>query len=379
MGSKTFVAGATCLIAVIGMVGSAGAQGVRLGGSITQTFDITDNNNLSGGGVDIGSTTAFGLTLSSATPNSRIAASTGAALSFGTNNSLAISQPRLNLDFATNTRDLSVTGALSFVQRPAAVDITQPDLSILRYTGDETRISGSLGLSHQVNARSSLSLGLGADIVTYDPASAGLFDNNTFRITGDFQQTVSPQTSYGVTLGLGLFEADNASDTTSVSADLTGTLTHQLDQLTSVNGSLGLSYVETTDTVLGVESLTTALSALYSVGVSRQLPDGSMGLSLNQSVVPSASGSLVIDTTLTGDLNRTVNNNVGYGISATLGRQERIGGGTSTSYVNIAPSYSRQLTRDVSANASYVFQRDNTGAVSQSVVVSFSRNFDFPL
>ena len=329
--------------------------------------------------MDIGSTTAFGLTLSSTTPNSRIAASTGAALSFGTNNSLALSQPRLNLDFATNTRDLSVTGALSFVQRPAAVDITQPDLSILRYTGDETRISGSLGLSHQVNARSSLSLGLGADIVTYDPASAGLFDNNTFRITGDFQQTVSPQTSYGVTLGLGLFEADNASDTTSVSADLTGTLTHQLDQLTSVNGSLGLSYVETTDTVLGVESLTTALSALYSVGVSRQLPDGSMGLSLNQSVVPSASGSLVIDTTLTGDLNRTVNNNVGYGISATLGRQERIGGGTSTSYVNIAPSYSRQLTRDVSANASYVFQRDNTGAVSQSVVVSFSRNFDFPL
>lgn len=377
MSSRT-LAWSLCLVCMAGQFGVASAQGVRLSGSLSQSFDLTNNNNLSGAGTSFDSRTGIGLTVSSETPTTRLSASTGVSLRFNSNGNTSITRPQLALRFGHDTKEIKYTGGLSFATREAAVDVLQPDLSVLRYTGDETRISGNLGASTRINARTSFSLRANGTQLDYDPVSAGLFPTTNFKLTGDLGYQFSPTTSFGLVTSLGYFNADNASDTTSISADISGRASYQIDSITSANGSLGLAFIETTDTVLGVESSSYAVSLLFSGGVSRQLPDGSARLSISQGIAPSSSGSLVLDTQLTGSYNKTVNNAVSYGLDATFGRQERVGGGTARTFIGISPRYSRQLTRDVTANASYFFQRDNTGATSNGVSISIGRSFDLP-
>ena len=378
MSSKVFAWG-LCLIGLTGLTGIAGAQGVRLSGTLSQSFDLNNNQNLSGGGTTLDSRTGFGLTLSSQTPTSRISASTGAALRFNSNGNASLSRPQLSLRFGHDTKPVKYSGGLSFSRREASVDVTQPDLSILSYSGDETRINANLGASTQLNARTSFSVRANGSFVDYDPVSAGLFPTTDLKLTGNLSYQLSPTTTLGLVSSVGYFNADNASDTTSVSFDLSGRATYQLDQITSINGGLGLAFIETTDTVLGVQSSSFAVSVLFNGGVSRQLPDGSVGLSISQGIAPSSSGSLVLDTKMTGSYSKTVNQLVSVGVDATVGRQENVGGGRVRTFVGISPRYSRQLTRDITANANYYFQRDNTGATSNGISVSIGRKFDFPL
>lgn len=356
----------------------AGAQGVRLGGSVTQSFDLT--NSGSGSGTSFGADTSFRLNLSSRTPVTRISASTGISLSYDSqSNDISFSQPRLNLNFGHDTKTVKYSGGLTYSKRPATVDVTQPNLTVLRFSGDESRIDANLGGTAQINARTSFSLSGTYSSVEYDPVSAGLFPTRNLGLNASLNQQISPVTSYGVSASIGLFEADNASDTTSVSANLSGQATYQIDSITDVSGNLGVSFIETTDTVLGVESSSFSVALTFGANVNRQLPDGSISLGLNQNVAPSSGGSLVLDTQLTGNWSKTVNNDVSIGLGANIGRQEDVGGGTVTTFFGISPTYSRRLTRDITANASLYLQRDNNGNSASGIAVSFGRSFDFPL
>lgn len=366
---------AVVIISLIGAGQTAQAQGIRLGGTVSQGFSLDDN----GSGYNFDSVTSVGASLSTRTRNSSLSVSSGISMVVDDQNGVQISRPRLRFSFGHATKDVQYSGGFSLSRGPASVDVLQPDLSVLTYTGERTSFTGNLNAAYALNARSGLTVGLSAGRTDFDPVSAGLVPSNTFGLQLGYNTRLTPVTSMGLNASVGLFQAENTSDTTSVSAGLGGSVTHQLDKLTSVSGNLGLSFVETTDTVAGVESSNFTLSGLFGAGVTRSLPDGSIGLRLSQSVVPGNGGSLLLDTSLSGSYSYQVNRAESLGVSMSVNRQQNVGGGQTVTFVGISPTYSRQLTRDINANASAYLQQDDQGNTSHGINVSISRAFDFGL
>lgn len=366
---------------LLGVVGSADAQqqgGVRLTGDLTQSFELRDNNNLSGSGLDFSSLTGLNFRLSSQTRAMNVSANSGISLKLD-DSGFSITRPRLNLGFGKQTKRVSYTGNLSFAKGPVAVDETQPDLSVLRVDADRTSISGRLGATTRINPTTGLSFSLSASQIDFDPTSATLVPSTDYGLDGRLTYQMNQRTSYGFNGGLSYFEADGGTNTSSISADVGAQLTHQLTSLTGFDGNIGLAFIDTTESISGVSTSAFSVSLLFGAGLKHATPDGSVSVSLNQTVDPSSSGSLALGTRLSGTYAKTVNPSESYAIDASLGRQEDVGGGTVTTFINVSPSYSRQLTRDVSAKASYFVQRDDTGDFAQGLTVSFSRPFDYPL
>ena len=377
---RTTLFKAALTVGLFGVVTAAEAQqqtqgGVRTTGEFTQTFELRDNQNLNGSGLRFRSLTGFNFGLSSETQTSSISATSGISLRLG-QGGFALARPKLNIGFGTDTKRVRYSGNLSFAKAPTAVNEEQPDLSILRIDTDRTVIAGNLGLSTKLNPTTNLSFGVNARRISYDPASASLVPSTDIGLTGKLTYRLNNRTSYGVNGGLGYFEADGGTNTTSFSADLAGQLNHDLTRTTSFDGNFGFSFIETDDTVGTATTSAFSVSLLYGAGLTQTLPDGSIGLSLNQTVNPSASGSLALGTRLSGSYQKDVNRNVSYSLGASLGRQEDIGGGAVTTFINLSPSYSHQLTRDVAATASYFVQRDDAGTTAHGLTVSFSRPFD---
>lgn len=370
---------AVCITGLLGAVSSAQAQqgGARMSGDLSQNFDVTDNNNLAGSGFTFKSLTSLNFRLSSQTPTSSAYAATGISLRLN-KGGFALKQPKLTLGFTKSTKLTNYSGSLSYIKAPVAVDETQPDLSILRVEADRTVISGRVGVNTRLNETTRLSFGATASTTDFDPVTISLVPSTNLGLTGSIKYQLNSRTSYGFNSRLGYFEADGGNNTTSISADLGAQLDHQLTNTTKFDGNLGVSLIDSTDTISGVETSAFSVSLLFGAGLTQALPDGSIGVSVSQSVNPSASGSLALGTRLSGSYKQQVNQNESYGIDASLGRQEDIGGGAVTTFINVSPSYSRQLTRDVSATASYYVQRDDTGSMAQGLTVSFTRPFDFP-
>lgn len=377
---RTTVIRAALTVGLLGVVEAADAQsgGVRLSGDLSQTFEFRNNLNLSGSGGQIQSLTGVGFRLSSQTPTATVSASTGASLQVGSDG-FELTRPKLTLGFNTRTKRTNYDASVTYSQAPIGVNEVLPDLSVLNVDADQTSVSGNFGIKRSLTPTADLSFGLSAGRVEFNPLTPSLSPTTDWGLNGSLSYKLNRRTSAAVNGSLGYFLAENASDTESLSASVTGSLSHQLDSISSFDGNLGLAFIDTTDTVGTATTSAFSVSLLFGAGLTQDLPDGTMGISLNQSVNPSASGSLALGTNLTGSLQRAVNPDVSYSIDASLGRQEDIGGGTVTTFINVSPSYSRQLTRDVSATASYYFQRDNTGSTAQGVTLSFSRPFDVPL
>jgi len=377
---RTTLFKAALTFGLLGVVQAAEAQqgGIRLSGDLSQSFELRDNNNLSGSGLDFTSLTGATFRLTSQTPTTNVSASTGVSLTLG-EGGFSLTRPKLNLGFGTQTKRVSYTGNLSYSKGPVAVEETQPDLSILQASADRSVISGRFGATTRINPTTGVSFGLGMTRTAFDPTTATLVPSNDFGLTGRITYQMNQRTSYSFNGGLGYFEAQDTANTKSISADIGTQLTHQMTRDTSFDGNLGLSFIDTTDTLSSVQTSAFSVSLLFGAGLTRTLDDGSISVSLNQDVNPSATGSLALGTRLNGAYTKTLNQNESYGIDASLGRQENIGGGAVTTFINVSPSYSRQITRDVSATASYFVQRDDGGAMAQGLTLSFSRPYDFPV
>lgn len=379
---RTTLFKAALTVGLFGVVQAAEAQqtqgGVRLGGSFDQSFEFRNNANLSGSGTSFKSLSGLDFKLSSQTPTSTVSASTGAALQMGSGG-FALTRPKLRLDFSTRSKRVNYSANMSYAKAPTAVDEVLTDLSVLRVDADRTILTGRLGLSTKLNPTTNLSFGVNATTIDFDPVSTSLVPSTDLGVTGKVTYQLNPRTSYGLNGSLGYFEAENVNRSESLSASLDGTLSHQLDSRSTFDGNLGFSFIDTTDTVGSATTSAFSVSLLFGAGLTQALPDGSMGISLNQQVQPSSTGSLALSTRVSGNLTKNVNRNESYSIDASLGRQEDVGGGPITTFINVSPSYSRQLTRDVSATASYFVQRDNAGETAQGLTLSFSRPFDFPV
>ncbi len=380
---RTTLFKAAFTVGLFGVVQAAEAQqqttpvgGVRASGALTQSFEFRDNDNVSSA---FESLSGLDFSLSSQTPTTTVSASTGFALSLDEDGA-SLARPKLTLGFANRGKRSRVTGSVSYSRAPIIAQETASDLSIVNVDADRTVVSGNFGVNTPLNPTTNISFGLKATQIDFDPLTASLSPTLDYDFSGKINYRLNNRTRFGLGGNLGFFEAENATDTQSLSASLSATLNHELNNISTFDSNFGFAFVDTTDTVGTATTSAFSVSLLFGAGLTQQLPDGSMGISIDQSINPSAAtGSLALGTRVNGSLTRNVNPNESYSIDASLGRQEDVGGGAVTTFLNVSPSYTRQVTRDVSATASYFFQRDNAGSTAQGLTLSFSRPFDFPL
>jgi len=356
------------------VAGTASAQGVRLSGSASQSVQFRDNANFRNNGFSYTGTSNLSFRLSSETQTTQIYAGSGLSFRFDDQGNTRVSPPSLRLGFSTGTQTTTLNGTLTYSEREISYDEVQPDLSILTLNGDRINGRATLGLNHQVNSTTRVSLGANVSLLDFDPSSPALVASNTYGVTGGINYQLNSRTSLGVNGGLSFFEADNAANTESTTTSLNGTVSHAINRTLNFNANIGASFVETTAS--GVTTDTARY--LFGASLTQQLPDGSINLGINQNILPAAAGNLVVNTGLRAGWNKQINQSESIGLSANLDLQENVNGTGQQTFFGISPRYNVQLTRDVSANAAYTLQRDDAGNFSQGLTFSISRNFDLP-
>ena len=112
--------------------------------------------------------------------------------------------------------------------------------------------------------------------------------------------------------------------------------------------------------------------------MNRQLPSGSISASINQQIVPTASGALQVNTGLRAGYSERINQRERFGLNASFDIQENLTGSGSSTFFSVTPNYSVQLGRDLAASAAYSLQRNDAGDIAQSLNLSLSRDFNLP-
>lgn len=359
------------LVAVLLLPGTSGAQ-YKLSGSIGEDISYRDNFNFGGGSGRFDATTRLAATLSTENSRYKLSASSGINFRINPNGQNSATQPALTLRFSSNeTRNVSWNGQINYAIRDINFDEEQPDLSLLRRSGEREQLRANLGTSIAVNPTTSLSFNGTYSDVNFSPSSPALVPSTTTGIGAVLNHQITRNTGVSLSGDISLFDANAESLTTSLGAGVSYTP----NRSTSVNANLGTAFTETTSAGGNTNTNTTFT---YGFGISHALPSGSVSASFNQNVVPTASGNLRVNTGLRASYNQRVNQDLSYGVTATYDIQSGLGGGGSSNFFTISPNYSRQLTRDVAATASYSLQRNDAGDLSQGFNVAITRKFDLP-
>lgn len=267
--------------------------------------------------------------------------------------------PRINLNasFAgdPSKRTRASIGA-SFAHQPIDFELVDTDLSLISQSGTRTTSGLNASLSHELDARTLATLSASYSHVDFDPVTVETVPSDNYRLNGSLRYELNRRTTLTANGGIGWFTSENLISTESFSVNGRVGLNHELDSLTTVNASAGLSFVNTEETVgsLRVADWSTAL--LFDAGISRAYSDGTMTLSLSQEVAPTAAGELAVNTGLNASLSYDLNRTTSLGLNVGIARQGDVGGGNSSSVINIAPSYSMELAEGLDATARYNLQ-----------------------
>ncbi len=375
---------AGAMLSFVALPQTVSAQGVRLTGTATQTFQLDNNFNFSGQDLGMRSYTRVSASLVSETETTRIAATSGSTLGFVLSNggNISVSRPSLRLSFRNErSRSSAVSGSVSYNKSPISFEQVQSDFSLIDQDADRTTVRGSLSYNGQINRLTRGRVTFTAVDVDFDPRSAELVPYVDYNVSGDLTYNRSETTAYTLTAALGSFDGDGIAQSKSLSGRVTAGMTTELDNRTSVNGQLGLAYVNTEEIVGGNLDDEWNLSLLFGAGIDYALADGSLSFGISQSLGPSATGQLALFTGVNADYTKQLTEAETVGFSASLNRQETVSLGSTTAetFLSLSPTYTRQLNRDVELQAAVSLRRDDSGSFASGVSFTFERPFSFPL
>ncbi len=358
---------------VLPVVHAAG-QGVRLDGSVTQTFDLPVDT-----GDVFGSRTGLRGSVTTENDIYRLSVSSGISLAVDTDGTFELSRPSVAVSYAQGGKDTRLTAGLSFSRGPTSYSEEQPDLTVLSFDTTQTTIGANAALSRDFDSVTTGSLSFGITSLDYDPVFTDLAPSVNYKVSGRINRELNNTLSAGVNLGLGYLVADNAAETQSLSADLSVDALYAINNTSTFGANIGIAFINTSEIsgFLRVDEWSTSLA--FGASYQRELPDGSLNISLSQDIVPASDGTLALSTGLRAGLNKTINERSSFGVTASLDRQADLDGGSAQTLARISPTYSVQLTPDISANASFTLQREDDGDMTRSAGISFSRPFSFPL
>jgi len=366
-------------LAALLVAGGASAQDVdvpgfqRLTGSVSQDFSLRDNFNFSGGGFDWNTTSRLSLTFRAENNRAQFSASTGTGFRLTSNGNFSIFEPNLALRYATGTRRFNITATGNYSLREINFDEIQPDLSTLTIGGEREQLRANITVNTAVNRSTSVAVSANYGTLQFEPSSPALIESNSFGINSTLNHQVTQRTRVSLNGGLSFFAPDTGLDSITTSAG--AGLNHAFNRSTTVNANFGVALSETD--LAGGGSRSDG-NFTYGLGVNRQLPSGSISASINQQVVPTAAGTLQVNTGLRAGYSERINQRERFGLNASFDIQENLTGSGSSTFFSVTPNYSVQLGRDLAANAAYSLQRNDAGDIAQSLNLSLSRDFNLP-
>ena len=381
MKDTTFRAGTAAGLALAAslVVGEAVAQTQsvsgfqRVSGKASQDLTIRNNSNFAGRGTEWNTVSRLSFTLRAENNRSQLSATTGSGFRLNSNGNGSIIDPTLGLRFATGTRRLNINASANYSDREISYDEVQPDLSTISASGDRQQLRLSFGANTALTQTTSVAVSANYGQVTFTPNTVSLVETVNYGISASVNHQITARTRASLNGGLSFFEPETGLD--AVTTSVGGGLNHSLNRNTSVNANFGISLSESDLAGGGSQSDT---NFTYGLGVNRQLPSGSVSASLRQQILPSATGSLRVNTGLRAGYSERINQRERFGVNASYDIQEGLSGGGSTTFLSVSPNYSVQLGRDLSANAAYSLQRNDAGDFAQSLNFSLSKDFNLP-
>ena len=359
----------------------AHAQGVRLSGSVSQEFRLDNNFSFNGAGTETRGYTRGGLTFSSETETTRVSASTSATMGMDPSRNFTFSTPSVRLDFSNRGRRTTTSAGVSYVTGPITFEEVQADLSLADETTDQTSIRGDFVVSTRLDNTKSTRFSARVSQLDFETTSAELVPSIDYSLDGALTYQRDRITSFDFTGSVGWFDGDGVEDSQSFRATVGVGVSRALNSNTELDADIGLAFVNTEETVLGVREEDWSLSVLFGAGISYGLADGAVDVGISQRIAPSSEGALAVNTGLTAEYSRQINESSAVAVTAAISRQETIGIGDdpSETSVSISPSYTRQIARDVEMEAAYTFLRDDSGDVSHGISIELEKVFDFPI
>lgn len=226
----------------------------------------------------------------------------------------------------------------------------------------------------QINAGAGVSVGYVLDRTTnvsggfnyrrldFSSTIGNLTPSQSYGVNAAVSKAVTRTTNISLTASLGRFEADNQTDTQSTSYGFSAGISHNRTSRHSLGASLGFNAVDRS-TNTGDDSFSFGLTGSASLNYTGAQTNG--GLSLTQSIDPSAEGDLSSFTRLSGNLAFRLTDTQSLSLSGSASRRTDIdGGGTAVHLLSVGPRYSMELPQDVILSLGYQFRVRDTGTSS---------------
>ncbi|MFT4792127.1 MAG: hypothetical protein ACJAVR_002266 [Paracoccaceae bacterium] len=400
-----------------------GYRGVRLAGnlptavspnperritlSLSETISGDTDIGLDGGGAAFGSNTRAGVQYISIGPISsfRVGANIGLNYFTGSGASSAdlnVPTPDLSVGWQrslsrTTQVSLGFNGSLkpeTLTGDPTFALAQNDDGSLFIETTDgqdkdalRLSLAASGSLNHTVNALNSLSMSFNASKVDYINGSDSLTPYIRFGLNGGWDAQLSPTVSGGLSAGASAYFSDGADERTTYTFNVSGNSGWTVNRRMSVNASLGpsLSFTSRTDTNTGLGDEYSSVSARAQIGISYALRDTSWSAGLSQGVQPTTQGSIANLTSLTLQMNHSVNEASSVSLASSLSYQLPLSQQDEADVGNdmnltLRAAYNYALTRDVNASLGYALRwkdQEVNSFVSHKVFLTLTKSFTF--
>ncbi len=351
-------------------------QGLTLSGSLSQGVTVSDNNGFQGRDPEVDGSTSLSYALSSSTKRSSFSIGGNASLSYGTDSDTKFNRSGLRASYQRSAKRSSFSAGLSFDKRPFEFDEEQPDLSFISLDTDRTTVSGNVGFGFEHTPRLSSNVSASLRDQDFSTTSTELSPSTTTSLSGGLSYRLSSTSSMGVNAGITMVDTEAADNLESTSVNIGANYSRTVNDRVSYSGNIGLSMSEQTR-IIGLASVTEDSSNLtFGANLNRSLKDGAMSFGFNQGVGTSASGALSLNTGLTGNISRQINERQRWALGASLSRQSDLDGGETETLLRVSPSYNFSLTPKIGASAGYTFSRNDVGDTSHSLSLSISRSYE---
>jgi hypothetical protein len=242
--------------------------------------------------------------------------------------------------------------------------------ALLGQLGVITNVAGSIntlnfggGLDRSLSALDTVSLSAHSTMSSYDPPSAGTAYTDT-SATASWSHRLGSLTTISATSNPEWLSYDNAFGTNIVILRNQAGFNTSLSPFLSFRGNWGAAYVQTENRGTPASSAT---GLIYDMALTYQaLKNTTFTLSANQSVGPTAIGSLVKSSSVYATAVQAINSASALSFSANFGQNTSVG---TSQYASASVSYSRTLTRDWTANLTYRYLH-NFGTTGGTVAIA---------
>jgi len=355
-------------LAILLAISPAGrAADLAIGGWISQRIEADSNIGLdpSDPGPASVATTDLGLRVARETPRLRWAVEPGlrARVAIGegvdTEDGLNAVQPRLSASTHYTGRRFTIEGRLDFSRE--STEFTRFDDSLLFDNGVfvpnpslltddetvETRLDLDARWALELDRRNALALRADARFRRYDERVEGLVPTTTIGTEIGWTREAGPRTRIGADLGLRRFTADNASETRSLSLDISGRVSHRPTPRHRTDARLGLNLTRTEERVAQPgrprdEALTVGITGRLGLDYTR--PRGRISVAASQGVQPSSDGALRNITALTLSLSHALSPRAKLRFTARQSFDTALGrGGGVDRFLSLGPELSISL------------------------------------